>query len=86
VFAAATGDEVTRYERPGPVTGVAYTGDNRLLAVSSGEGDDEVNLFWADPRRTFDMLCTRAGRNLSHYEWASYIGDEGWRATCPSWR
>jgi WD40 repeat protein len=87
VFATATGDEVARFQRPGPVTGVTYTADSRLLAVSSGEGDNQVNLFWADPQRAIDTLCARVGRNLGPYEWASYIGPgEARRETCPGWR
>jgi hypothetical protein len=46
-----------------------------------------IQLLWADPQHVFDLLCAKAGRNLSLDEWRTYIGaDEPWRPTCPHWR
>jgi hypothetical protein len=57
-----------------------------VLAVETGDtADTGVALWDLDPAAWVDAACAIAGRNLTHEEWATYVGDLApYTATCPS--
>jgi len=76
---------VARLAHGGPVSPVFYSPDGRFLAT--GSVDNTARLVWADPQHLFDLLCAKAGRNLSQADWDSFIDTgESWRPTCAHWR
>src|SRR5207249_4314696 len=85
LFAIPSGREMARVVHGGAVSRVLLSPDGRFLAT--GSVDKMARLVWADPQYLFDLLCTKAGRNLRQGEWASFLGPgEPWRPTCTSWR
>ncbi|MCY7394784.1 MAG: hypothetical protein LH468_01310, partial [Nocardioides sp.] len=56
--------------------------DGLAVAVNGRLGVTEWTLH---PEDLAAAACTLAGRNLSHTEWATYFGDEGYRRTCPDY-
>jgi len=56
--------------------------DGLAVAVNDRLGVTEWTLR---PEDLAAAACTLAGRNLSHTEWATYFGDEGYRRTCPDY-
>jgi uncharacterized delta-60 repeat protein len=80
-----SGQEVARFEHGGTVSSVFFSSDSKFLAT--GSVDNTARLVWADPQHLFDLLCTKAGRNLNQAEWGHFLGAGGpWRPTCTSWR
>ena len=58
-----------------------FTSDGDLLG-SAAFGIVQREL---DPDEWQAIACRAAGRNLTRAEWAEYLGDEIYRATCPEW-
>jgi WD40 repeat protein len=78
------GREVARVEHGGRVWWVGFSPDSRVLVTFSEIG--VVRVIRPDPEYVFDLLCHRAGQNLSRAEWNTYIGPtESWRPTCANW-
>lgn len=63
----------------GRSSGVTVSPDGTRVLVG-GERTWELRL---DPDRWAEQACTAAGRNLTSEEWATYLGDEPYRRTCP---
>ncbi len=63
------------------VAALRFSPDGRTLA--SGHGDGQVQLWEMDPEAWIDRLCTAANRNLSESEWAEFVGEVDYQATCP---
>jgi len=74
-------DKVSGFRTP-----VALRPDGAVLAVETGDGTDTGVALWnLDPAAWVDAACQIAGRNLTHEEWNTYIGDLApYSATCPS--
>jgi hypothetical protein len=80
-----SGMEVAHIPHGGSVSAVFFSRDGQFLAT--GSVDNMARLVWADPQYLFDLLCMRAGRNLSQAEWDNFLGaGEPWRPTCTGWR
>ena len=58
-----------------------FTPDGDLLA----DARFGVNRWDMDPDEWQRIACRTAGRNLTRTEWAEYLGDEPYRATCQEW-
>jgi hypothetical protein len=58
-----------------------FTPDGDLLA----DARIGVNRWEMDPHEWQRIACRTAGRNLTRAEWAEYLGNEPYRATCPEW-
>jgi hypothetical protein len=56
--------------------------DGKAVAVNGRLGVAEWTL---EPARLATGACTLAGRNLTRAEWATYLGDEPYRRTCPEY-
>jgi WD40 repeat protein len=74
------------------VNKLAFTRDSRTLIatwpVVGHDGrtvDDSPKQFDVDPVSWIVRACQLAGRNLSRAEWAQYLGDLPYRATCDQW-
>jgi WD40 repeat protein len=74
-------DKVSGFRTP-----IALRPDGAVLAVETGDtADTGVALWDLDPAAWVDAACAIAGRNLTHEEWATYVGDLApYTATCPS--
>jgi WD40 repeat protein len=59
---------------------VVFTGDGAMLANARFG----VNRWELDPDVWAATACRVAGRNLTPAEWAEFVGDEPYRATCPA--
>jgi len=79
--------DVARRQRMGdPI----YIGDvnvdlrpDGLEIATGGSGNDSVQLWSLDPETMTEAACHIAGRNLTHAEWDTYIGDLAtYHATC----
>ena len=44
-----------------------------------------VAVWNLDPATMAAAACTVAGRNLTRTEWATYLGEERYRRTCPAY-
>jgi WD40 repeat protein len=58
-----------------------FTADGNLL----GNSALGVSQWVRDPDQWQAIACRVAGRNLTQSEWAEYLGDKPYRATCPEW-
>jgi WD40 repeat protein len=59
---------------------MAFSSDGRLFASGS---DDHTAILWdVDPDSWQATDCQKAGRNLFAAEWAQYLGDIPYQATC----
>jgi hypothetical protein len=56
--------------------------DGRVVAVNGRLGLAEWTL---EPDELAAGACRLAGRNLTTTEWATYMGDEPYRRTCPDY-
>jgi len=79
-----SGLEIARMSHADEVWAVAFSPDGQLLA--SGVSDGHVQLHGADPQKLFDLLCTKAGRNLNQDELHDYLGISAPHQTCKDWR
>jgi len=68
----------------GEANWISLAPDGSTLAVGGGGADAPVKIWSLDPATWVDAACRLAGRNLTHEEWDSYIGDLApYAATCP---
>ncbi len=68
----------------GTGTPTALRSDGAVLAVETAR-NDVVELWDLDPAHWVDAACIVAGRNLTHEEWATYVGDlASYAPTCPA--
>jgi hypothetical protein len=67
--------------------GVDFSPDGSLLATSGkGVGTaGTVRLWDMDPEAWRARACAIAGRNLTRAEWARYLPDVKYEATCERW-
>jgi WD40 repeat protein len=56
--------------------------DGRRVVSGSADGTARVWLWL--PEDLLEELCSRLTRNFTPEEWAQYLGDEPYRATCPN--
>ncbi len=76
------GREVARLRHDGLVTAIAFTpDDSRLVSASQ---DKSVRVWAWQAADLVADACSRLERNLTREEWKSYLGQEDYRATCPS--
>jgi sugar lactone lactonase YvrE len=80
VWEVDSGNEVARMTFGGSVNSVAFSPDGKY--VLSGSSDTYAHLsYW----RIDDLIaaaCKRLPRNLTRAEWAQFITDQPYRATC----
>jgi WD40 repeat protein len=72
--------EVARLPHDAMVRAVGFSPDGRYVATADGAGRARVWLWRTADRKA--EACARLVRNLTPDEWAQYIGDEPYRATC----
>ena len=68
-----------------PVIGIAegwLRPDGRAVAVNARLGVAQWSL---EPAGLARAACRLAGRNLTRAEWATYMGGESYRRTCPQY-
>jgi len=66
----------------GWVRNVAFSPDGQW--VLSGSNDGTARVWWWQPEDMIHLACERLTRNLTREEWAQYLGNEPYRATCPN--
>lgn len=92
IWEATSGREIARELHGDAVTAIAFSPDGRLV-ISAGcdesqfgwkclNGSAKIWLWYPDD--LINLACSRLTRNLTHAEWAQYLGDEPYRATCPN--
>jgi WD40 repeat protein len=67
----------------GLVSGVAFSPDGKILASASDR--ERIVILWdLDVPLWLPRACAIANRNLTHKEWAQYMGEDiPYRAPCP---
>lgn len=70
-----------------PLYSFAFLNGHILTAAVDNEVYANQAVFADYPLATADLVhaaCAEAGRNLTHAEWAQYVGPEPYELTCPS--
>lgn len=82
IWDATTGAELARMEHEKEATALTFSPDNRYLATASE--DFSVQIWHRYPAALATEICARASRNLTAFEWTSYlgIGLENYALTC----
>lgn len=68
------------------ITALTVSPDGRWLVT--GSRDQSVRLRsmeYLDAGSLQDIVCAKAGRNLTQMEWQQYLGDSSVQAVCPGW-
>ncbi len=91
IWETANGRELTRIELNGQGFSygqwMAFIAEGRQLLTANQNdftGSTEIHTWPVWPADLIDLACSRLTRNLTHAEWAQYLGDEPYRATCPN--
>jgi hypothetical protein len=70
----------------GPVGNLAFVpGTMRFITFHSSSSGELLVMWDPDPSNLVDKACQLAARNLSQAEWAQYLGDRPYHATCPQY-
>jgi WD40 repeat protein len=81
VWDAETGDLLTILPHSAGVDQASWDrSESRILTVSN---DGRATLFYVTLDDLVDAACGRARRNMTPLQWALFMGDEPYRATCP---
>ena len=77
IFDTATGTQLGKsfVIADGEVNFISLAPDGSTLAAGGGGADSPAKIWSLDPASWVDAACRLAGRNLTHEEWDSYIGD-----------
>ncbi|MBZ5655427.1 MAG: TIR domain-containing protein [Acidobacteriia bacterium] len=78
VWEVSTRSEVARIRISGEGD-LQFSPDARFLASTRR---DDTRVWLLEPADLVTEACARATRNLTKEEWAQYVGDEPYRATC----
>jgi hypothetical protein len=80
VWEATTGKEIARITHNGGVFSVAFNPDGKYVA--SGSEDNIAHVWYWRIEDLIIEACKRLPRNLTRAEWAQYIENKPYRATC----
>ena len=73
VWEAMTGKEIARMTRDGAVNSVEFSSDGKYIVYGSNNGT--VRIWSWQPEEIIANACATMPRNLTHAEWAQFIGD-----------
>jgi WD40 repeat protein len=80
VWDVTTGNEIARMTFGGSVNSVAFSPDGKY--VLSGSSDTFAHMSYWQIDDLIAEACKRLSRNLTHEEWAQFVIDQPYRATC----
>jgi WD40 repeat protein len=84
IWDPATGAEMSHITGAGSPWSVAFGPDGRTLAAGGYDGSiSYARILPVEPETLVEMACSRLTRNLTAEEWAQYLADEPYRASCP---
>ena len=88
IFQTRTGKEVSRIFQDSEVWAIAYSRDGRYLltAAQSSRGMPlTISRYLLQAKDLIDDVCSRVGRNITHEEWAEFVGSSfPYKKTCPT--
>jgi WD40 repeat protein len=82
VWSVPGGNLLSQVEAEAGFRDYTFSPDGRRLLTGSADGDVALWLWRSEDLR--DEACRRLTRNLDADEWARYLGDRPYRATCPA--